>query len=235
MSVAFASLLTACASAPSPSAPQGTGQPAGEVSNRPSGLLVKLSEAADQTLGWMGLKRPDPVPLPEHAQPERRIAWQVHASTSLNVTSQGQSLALVVRIYRLRQADAFLQLPPSALGDTAREKATLGDDLVAVREVQLLPGQRLDGLEKLPREAGFLGVVALFHHPAAGRWRHAFAADRAELSGVVLGAHACGLSVQSGQPLGWPTDAAHAPSPICPALARAASPASTANAEGPLP
>jgi type VI secretion system protein VasD len=52
--------------------------------------------------------------------------------------------------------------------------------------------------EKVSREAGYVGVVALFHAPAAQRWRLDFAAPDAEKQGVTVWLHACALSVGSG-------------------------------------
>jgi type VI secretion system protein VasD len=43
-----------------------------------------------------------------------------------------------------------------------------------------------------------VGVVALFHTPAAQRWRLTFPAADAERQGVTVGVHACALSVGAG-------------------------------------
>jgi type VI secretion system protein VasD len=158
-----------------------------------------LEKAGDKALELTGLKKPE---LPDSALPDRRIAWRLHASPSLNTLPDGQSLALLVRIYRLRSPDSFLQAPADAFGDAAREKEVLGDDLVSVREVQLVPGQRHETTDKLPRDIGHIGIVALFHHPAVGRWRYAFAAAPSELTGIDIGVHACAMTVHGGQPIG---------------------------------
>jgi type VI secretion system protein VasD len=57
-----------------------------------------------------------------------------------------------------------------------------------------VPGQQLELSEKLPRDAGWLGVVALFHSPPSKGWRLAFAAPDAEKAGVTIGLHACAMS-----------------------------------------
>ena len=51
-------------------------------------------------------------------------------AVQINTLPDGQSLALLVRIYRLRAPDSFLQAPADTFGDANREKALLGDDLV---------------------------------------------------------------------------------------------------------
>ena len=136
------------------------------------------------------------------ALPDRRVAWRLHASPSLNTLEDGRSLALLVRIYRLHSPDKFLQAPADTFGDAKREKDALGDDLVSVREVQLLPGQRHNAIETMPRDIAHVGIVALFHRPAAGRWRQAFASTPSELTGIDIGLHACAMTVHRGLPLG---------------------------------
>lgn len=162
---------------------------------------------AEKALEVVGLKKPAAPELPDAAKPARRIALKVQASPSLNVDeASGASLSLVARIYKLRSAEAFLAAPYETFGDAAREKERLGADLLEVRDLQLVPGQRVEATEKVSREAAYVGVVALFHSPAAQRWRYAFAADELERSGLTLGAHACALTVSSGVPLGMSAD-----------------------------
>lgn len=179
----------------------------------PSGVSGWLEQAGDKALELTGLKKPE---LPDSALPDRRVTWRLHASTSLNTLPDGQSLALLVRIYRLRAPDSFLQAPADTFGDASREKALLGDDLISVREVQLVPGQRHVATDKLPRDIGHLGIVALFHHPAVGRWRYAFSTATAELTGIDIGAHACAMTVQGGKPIGVPSERVRSAAMACP-------------------
>lgn len=182
--------LSGCASSPARIEPPATPN---------SGMSGWLEKAGDKALELTGLKKPE---LPDNALPDRRITWRLHASPSLNTLPDGQSLALLVRVYRLRSPDSFLQAPADTFGDAAREKELLGDDLISVREVQLVPGQRHETTDKLPRDIGHVGIVALFHHPAVGRWRYAFATAPSELTGIDIGVHACAMTVHGGQPVG---------------------------------
>jgi type VI secretion system protein VasD len=136
--------------------------------------------------------------LPDAQKPPRAIAIRLHAADKLNVDARGQPLALVARIYKLRQSAAFEQAPYAAFLDPKAEQEALGPDLLEVKEVTLVPGQRYEVTEKVTREAGYVGVVALFHAPAAQRWRLAFAAADAEQAGLTVGLHACALSVGAG-------------------------------------
>lgn len=165
----------------------------------PGGITGPLGSVAGTALEALGWKPPEEVP--DSALPDRRIRWQLHASSSLNATEAGQPLALVMRVFRLRSPDSFLQAQREVFGDVVREKQALGDDLVGVREVQLVPGQHHEATDKVARDVPYLGIVALYRQPATGRWRYAFKAAEAELSGLSLGAHACALSVQSGEPV----------------------------------
>jgi type VI secretion system protein VasD len=166
-------LLAACAGGSGPS---------------PAGLL----EAA-------GLRKPPPVP--EAQLPPRTIALRLHAAKRLNVDARGQPLALLVRVYKLRQRTAFEQAPYAAFLSPQAERESLGADLLEVKELTLVPGQQLDLNEKLTRDAGWLGVVALFHAPQPQGWRLAVAAPDAERGGVTIGLHACAMSTGALKPL----------------------------------
>lgn len=181
-----------------------------------------LSSLADKALTMTGFKAPEVPAIPEapqvpdNALPDRRIPLHVHASTSLNVSDDGQPLGLVLRLYRLRTAESFQAAPADTFGDPAKEKQILGDALVSAREVLIKPGQHFDSVDKFGREARYLGVVGLFRKPADGRWRQVFDARQLELSGLTLGAHACALSVQVGQPMGPDTNIAKWSGAACP-------------------
>jgi type VI secretion system protein VasD len=139
-----------------------------------------------------GMRKPPPVP--ESQQPPRPVTVRLHAAQRLNLDARGQPLALLVRVYKLRQRAAFEQAPYAAFLSPQAEREALGADLLEVRELTLVPGQKLELNEKLSREAGWLGVVALFHSPPAQGWRLAFAAPDAEQAGVTIGLHACAMS-----------------------------------------
>ena len=136
--------------------------------------------------------------LPDARQPARTVAIRLHAAGRLNVDAGGQPLALVARIYKLRQRAAFESAPYAAFLSPQAEQDALGADLLEVKEVTLVPGQHYEVVEKVTREAGYLGVVALFRAPAPQRWRLAFAAAEAEKAGLTVGLHACALTAGAG-------------------------------------
>ena len=148
---------------------------------------------AGGALEAIGLRKPAP-PVPEAQQPPRNVVVRLHAAPRLNVDARGQPLALLVRIYKLRQRGAFDQAPFAAFLSPQAEREALGADLVEVREVTLVPGQRLDVSDRLARDTPWLGVVALFHAPAGNAWRAVIPAADAEGTGMTIGLHACALS-----------------------------------------
>lgn len=168
-----------------------------------AGAGVDAAAAADKPLlaGAMeavGLRKPPPPPLPEAQQPPRNVTLRLHAAKRLNVDARGQSLALLVRVYKLRQRAAFDAAPYAAFLSPQAEREALGADLVEVKEVTLVPGQQLELADRLARDTGWLGIVALYHSPAREGWRLAFAANEAEQAGVTVGLHACAMNVGSG-------------------------------------
>ncbi|CAN7202300.1 type VI secretion system lipoprotein TssJ [Pseudoduganella sp. LjRoot289] len=141
-----------------------------------------------------------PPDLPELQKPPRQVAIRLHASANLNAGGGGQPLALAARIYKLRQTAAFERASYGGFLSAHAERELLGADLVEVKEVQLVPGQRYEVLESVSREASHIGVVALFRNPAPQRWRLAFSVSEVERNGITIGLHACALSV-GGQAL----------------------------------
>ena len=178
-----------------------------------------LGNMGDKALETIGFKKPE-VPqapeLPESAKPARPMKLRLAASDSLNVDAAGRSLSLVVRIYKLRSPTAFLNAPYETFGNSTKEKEALADDLIESRELVLLPGQQQQINERWAREATHVGVVGLFRAPAAQRWRYAFELETFQLDqGFVLGAHACTLSIASGEPVGLTSAAMKLNSTAC--------------------
>lgn len=156
------------------------------------------SKMANVALESLGLKAPDVPELPEFQKPSREVALKLHAGNNLNAGSTDKPLSLVTRIYKLKQTSAFYAAPYDAFLSPEKERATLGQDLLDVREINLVPGQLYEVTEKVSREAAFIGVVTLFRSPAPERWRVAFNAVEAEKSGIRVGLHACSLTIGQG-------------------------------------
>jgi type VI secretion system protein VasD len=150
-------------------------------------------QVASSALELVGLVKPDS----KIAQP-KELPLSIFAGAGLNTDVQGRSNAVIVKVYRLRNNATFLGAPYETLVDAAREKAVLGQDLLDVREVVLVPGQKLEFKEKLPPDTGFLAVAALFRTPFGDRWRYTFPTDAVNAKGVIVGVHGCALTVSQG-------------------------------------
>lgn len=142
--------------------------------------------------------------LPEAQKPPRNVTIRLHAAGTLNSGKSGQPLALVARIYKLRQADAFERVSYEGFTNAHTERELLGADLLEVKEVLLIPGQRYEVTEKVGREAAYIGIVALFRAPSGQRWRAAFPAAEAEKAGITIGLYGCAITVGQGTPARQP-------------------------------
>jgi len=151
---------------------------------------------AGAALQMAGIQKPPE--LPDAQKPPRNVAIRLHAAQNLNAGKAVQPMALAARIYKLRQIATFQQMNFNAFLDPQTERQLLGNDLLEVKEVMLIPGQRYEVVEKVTREAYFIGVVALFQAPAEQRWRLSFSSADAEKSGITVGLHACAMSVGAG-------------------------------------
>lgn len=179
----------------------------------------------DKSLELVGLKKADPPAMPTElpegmsgdlptlngqmpiVPAQRQIALRIHAGQVLNVEPGGRSLALVVRIYKLRGTSQFSQATYQMFAASTADKPLSGDDVISSKEIVLVPGQKYEVVEPMPREATHLAVVALFRSPDNQRWRFVFDARAAAKTGITMGAHGCALSVAVGEPVGAAPDA----------------------------
>jgi type VI secretion system protein VasD len=154
-----------------------------------------LGAAASTALQAVGVGKPD---VPDSQKPPRDIGLTLYAAPNLNAANDRRPLALVVRLYTLKDPTSFQQAPFDTFTDPAKEKSALGADLLGVREVTLIPGQHYNVTEKVSREAQAFGVVALFRDPAIQRWKFAFDPGKSEKSGIMIGLHNCAMTVTNG-------------------------------------
>lgn len=160
-----------------------------------------LGAAASTALQAAGIGKPD---VPDSQKPPRNISLTLAAAPNLNAANDNHPLAVVVRLYVLKDPTSFQQAGFDSFTDPAKEKGALGTDLLGVREVTLIPGQRYQMVEKVSREAQAFGIVALFRDPAMRRWKFAFDPAKSEKSGIMVGLHSCAMTVASGTVI--PTD-----------------------------
>lgn len=153
---------------------------------------------AEMALSSVGLKLPEGG---SSAASQKILQVRMTASRDLNAAADGQGLSAVIRMYQLKDQNNFLAAPYATFGNPDKERQAIGADLVGVREVTLSPGQSLELKEQLNNEAHYYGIVALFRAPAPQRWRYAFASTDIKEAGLVLGMHACAMTVTNVLPL----------------------------------
>jgi type VI secretion system protein VasD len=185
----------------------------------PDSALGKVSDIALETIGLKKAEKlekpalPTIPEIPELQKPPRNVALQLHAGTNLNAGNTDRPLSLLTRVYKLKQTGAFYSAPYEAFLSPEKEKAALGADLIEVRELNMIPGQLYSVTEKVSRESAYVGIVTLFRTPAAQRWRAAFVAKDAEGLGIIVGLHACSLTVGKGASMDQGTMASAANTP----------------------
>ena len=178
---------------------------------------------AGKALEMVGLKKPElpPMEMPTGAGGElptlngqmprlpqqRRVAVRIHAGQVLNTDSSGRSLAVVVRLYSLKGTTQFSQATYAMFAAGTSDKPFANSDVVASKEVVLVPGQKYEMLEPLANDATHLAIVALFRSPDSQRWRFVFDARSAMKTGITVGVHGCALSVAVGETVGAQSDA----------------------------
>lgn len=136
--------------------------------------------------------------LNDAQKPAGTVNVRLHAANKLNTDARGRSLAVVARLYKLRQSAAFEAAPYAAFLSSQAEQAAFGADLVEVKEITLVPGQKYEVEEKVSQEAGYIDIVALFHQPAPQRWRLAYSVAEAAPAGVTVGVYACSMASGAG-------------------------------------
>ncbi len=154
-----------------------------------------IGAAASTALQAAGIGKPS---VPDSQKPPRDVPLTLAAAPNLNAANDSHPLALVVRLYALKDSTSFQQAPFNTFTDPAKEKTILGADLLSVREVTLIPGQHYQMTEKVTREAQAFGVVALFRDPALKRWKFAFDPAKSEKSGIMIGLHNCAMTITRG-------------------------------------
>jgi type VI secretion system protein VasD len=158
----------------------------------------------DKTLGLIGLQKIESPPAPAMASVSAqaptpiKVPLRIHASQDLNGDGAKRPLSLVLKVYKLKEYEEFMRAPYDAFSQGTFKN----EEVVSSRELLLLPGQRYEVEELMPKGAKYLGVVALFKSPEMSRWRFAFDASNGVKDGFTLGAHRCALSVSRGETVG---------------------------------
>lgn len=185
LSVAIlAAMLAACATG-------GATTPA--ATNAATTAAAPASSRVSRVMQAIGLAKPPP-PAPT----EKTLQLRMFTAQNLNAGATDKPLALVVKILYLRSLDRFQQAQFNDFLTAHKIDDALGGDLLASREMLLLPDQKYTSTEHMPLDTRYLGIVALFRGPAANRWRFAYDVNKSAATGITLGVHGCAMSSTAG-------------------------------------
>jgi len=152
-----------------------------------------LQKISDGALEVVGLKKdPAQVPLP---QLPKTLPVRIVAGQGVNADPKGRGISVVVKLYKLRDAQAFVRMPYEQLLADAGDAS---GNVVQVKDVVLAPGKQYGQDETMPPDAKYLGIAVQFRSPSPERWRFAFPVDANVKNGILVGLHECAMTVSQG-------------------------------------
>ena len=98
-----------------------------------------------------------------------KLDLSIIASSGVNPDDQKRAAPIVVRIYELKNADAFNQADFYSLQD--KDKTVLNDDLVQRDQFQLRPGEQKAIRREADQSTNTLGVLAAYRDLPNAVWR----------------------------------------------------------------
>jgi len=99
----------------------------------------------------------------------RSLKLSIQAADALNTDARQTSASLAIRVYLLRDADAFQRASFDSLYDN--DEATLGSALLRRELLHLRPGESRDLTLALAGEARFVAVFAAYREIERSQWR----------------------------------------------------------------
>jgi type VI secretion system protein VasD len=115
------------------------------------------------------------------------------ADGNLNRDNGGRSLSVVVRVYQLRDAKEFQKLIFDTLASGRPESEFLGNELLTMTDLILVPGAEMTTTEPMVDNAKHIGIVAFFRKPDSHYWRYLFDAETVRKEGLSFRAQDCYL------------------------------------------
>jgi type VI secretion system protein VasD len=106
---------------------------------------------------------PPPPPKPTIAQ------VSIEALPTVNPDARGRPSPVLVKFYELKSLAVFNSVDFFSLFE--KDKDTLGAELVAREEFQLMPGARRSFEREVQADTRYLGVVAAFRDLERAQWR----------------------------------------------------------------
>ena len=127
--------------------------------------------------GFVGCASPPPPPPPPTI-----LQVEINALPNVNPDARGRPSPVVLRFYELKTLAAFTSADFFALVD--KDKETLGAELVARDEFQLMPGDQRRFERKVQADTRYVGVTAAFRDLERAQWRATMAVAPQRTSSV---------------------------------------------------
>lgn len=99
-----------------------------------------------------------------------KVNIRLNGSDYLNPDLRGRPSPIVVRIYELKNAVNFMNADFFSLYNDA--KNVLGEDLVAVEEMELTPRKRIHLRYRVAETSQYVGIVAAYRDLSSADWRY---------------------------------------------------------------
>jgi type VI secretion system protein VasD len=98
-----------------------------------------------------------------------RVQIDLQVMENINPDMNGRPSPVVVRLYELNSLTAFNSADFFSLYD--KDRQTLGNELLAVQELSLMPDERRQLKRTLQADTRYLGVIAAFRDLEHSKWR----------------------------------------------------------------
>ena len=112
------------------------------------------------------------------------VAVTVKASPQINPNSDNQPSPTVVRFYDLKSADAFNGATFFDIYDDDVKK--LGPDMLAKKEIEVLPGATVTFNNVAAPGSVYLGVLAGFRQLDGAKWRDVFTLSQGSSNTIIV-------------------------------------------------
>ncbi|MGQ5523282.1 type VI secretion system lipoprotein TssJ [Chitinimonas sp. PSY-7] len=128
----------------------------------------------------------------------RKLKLVISAGGSVNSDRSGRGNAVVLRLFKLRNADNFQAMTREAFESGGAATAGLKEDLISSKEQILTPGQQYQLDELLPPDTRYLGLVMSFQSPQPVRWRAVLPVSALDDKPLLIGVHRCSFTITEG-------------------------------------
>ncbi len=129
------------------------------------------------------------------------IKFVIQADQQVNPDASGQPSPVVVRIYELKSTTAFDQAAFFDLFDN--DAKVLGSDLVAKREFELKPGDKVDFDRDTPVDTRYIGVTAGFRLGDDAQWRTTAEIKPEKNNSIIVKVAAQSISIEAEAGKDW--------------------------------